>query len=77
MYSEIFMFFIVIGLASALAFSILNKKVTGTKIMLLGISLTLFGVIVALDRNYSDNTITYIIAIVGLIVSIIGLVKKN
>lgn len=68
--------FIILGLIAVLFFSVLSKNVSGLKIMLLGINLTLIGVIMALDDSYNYGVLIYLIAIAGLIISLIGLVKK-
>lgn len=72
----ILIFFITIGLIATLVFSVLNKNVSGIKIMLLGINLILIGVVMALDKSYNYGGIVYFIAIAGLIISLIGLMKK-
>ncbi|HHV97885.1 MAG TPA: hypothetical protein GXX37_15740 [Clostridiaceae bacterium] len=55
----------------------LRKSASGLKIMLLGINITLFGGIIAVDPNSNLAGIEYLIALSGLIVSIIGLMKKD
>lgn len=69
--------FITIGVIAALVFSVLSKNVSGIKIMLLGINLTLTGVVMALDRGHNYGGLVYLASITGLIVSLIGLLKKN
>jgi hypothetical protein len=69
--------FITIGLVTTLVFSVLNKNVSGIKIMLLGINLTLIGGVMALDKGYNHGGVVYFIAIAGLIISLIGLMKKD
>ncbi len=55
----------------------LKKGVSGLKVMLLGINITLLGGIIAVDPNSNLEGIEYVIVLVGLITSIIGLVKKD
>jgi len=55
----------------------LRKSASGLKIMLLGINITLFGGIIAVDPNSNLAGIEYLIALSGLIISIIGLMKKD
>ena len=55
----------------------LRKSASGLKIMLLGINITLFGGIIAVDPNSNLAGIEYFIALSGLIISIIGLMKKD
>ncbi|MTI71386.1 MAG: hypothetical protein FH751_14155 [Firmicutes bacterium] len=54
-----------------------RKGVSGLKLMLLGINITLFGGIIAVDPNSNLGGVEYIIALTGLIISIIGLEKHN
>ncbi|MDM8534169.1 hypothetical protein QUF55_05615 [Clostridiaceae bacterium HSG29] len=54
-----------------------KNGVSGSKLMLLGINITLFGGIIAVDPNSNLGGIEYLIALIGLIVSIIGLGKKD
>jgi len=55
----------------------LKKGASGIKIMLLGINITLFGGIIAVDPNSNLGGIEYLIALLGLIISAIGLGKKD
>ena len=45
--------------------------------MLLGINLTLFGGIIAVDPSSNLNGIEYLIAFLGLTISFIGLTKNG
>ncbi|MDP4146898.1 MAG: hypothetical protein Q8936_20900 [Bacillota bacterium] len=65
--------FLVVGLVK----SSLMKDVSGLKLMLLGINITLFGGIIAVDPNASLGGFEYIIVVIGLIVSFVGLGKKD
>lgn len=55
----------------------LRKGVSGIKLMLLGINITLFGGILAVDPNTSLGGFEYLIALIGLIFSIVGFGKKD
>lgn len=55
----------------------LRKSASGLKIMLLGINITLFGGIIAVDPNSNLGGIEYLIALSGLLISLIGLEKKD
>lgn len=65
------------GLIVALIALVLKKEVSGIKIMLLGLNLTLFGGIIAIDPSSNLGGIEYLIAFLGLIISAIGLLKKD
>ena len=67
---------IIIGLIG-LIYVILRKGVCGLKLMLLGISIILVGGIIGVDPNYNFGGYEYIIVFIGLILSIIGLGKKD
>jgi len=70
------MLIIVFGLVGFIAYS-LKKGPSGLKIMLLGINITLVGGIIAVDPNSNLAGIEYLIVLSGLIVSIMGLMKKD
>jgi len=55
----------------------LEKGASGHKIMLLGLNITIFGGIIAVDPDSSLGGIEYIIALAGLIISLIGFGKKD
>ena len=67
-YSYIFVGFIACGF---------KKRASGFKIMLFGISITLFGRIIAFDSGFSLGGIEYLIAFLGLVISLIGIIKKG
>lgn len=50
---------------------------SGLKLMLLGINVTLTGGIIAVDPGASLGGIEYLIILLGVIISIIGLLKKD
>ena len=58
---------------------VLSKKykTISMKIMILGIEITLIGGIVAVDPNSSLGGFEYIITLVGLIVTIVGLYRQD
>jgi hypothetical protein len=68
---------IIFGFIGFIVFSALKKSKSGIKDMLLGINITLFGGILAVDPNSNLGGIEYIIVLLGLIISIIGLKKEN
>jgi hypothetical protein len=53
------------------------RGIPGFKLMLLGINITLFGGIIAVDPNSDLGGIEYLIAFVGLIISVTGLIKND
>lgn len=55
----------------------LKKGVSGVKIMLLGISITIFGGILAVDPNSNLGGIEYLISFIGVILSVVGLGKRD
>jgi uncharacterized membrane protein YeaQ/YmgE (transglycosylase-associated protein family) len=71
------MFVIVLGLLAGFIASSMRKSSSGLKIMLLGINLTLFGGIIAVDAESNLGGIEYLIALLGLIISAIGLGKEE
>lgn len=73
----ILLFLIILVLIGWLIVSGLKKGKSGLKIMLLGINITLFGGIIAVDQNSNLGGIEYLIALLGLIISIIGLGKDD
>jgi hypothetical protein len=68
---------IVLGLVIGLIIFGLKKGVSGLKVMLLGINITLLGGIIAVDPNSSLGGAEYLIVLIGLIISIIGLWRKD
>jgi uncharacterized membrane protein YadS len=71
---------LVIGLSVIFLILILRsikKGVSGLKLMLLGINITLVGGVVTLDNNLSLGVLGYFIVVVGLILSFIGSTKRD
>lgn len=68
---------ILLGLVGGIIIVTLKKGFSGVKIMLLGISITIFGGILAVDPNSSLGGIEYLISFIGLIISIIGFGKRD
>ena len=66
-------FFIIAGLSVL----IIRKGVSGIKLMLLGINITLFGGIIAVDPSSNLGGVEYLISLIGLIFSIVGFGKKD
>jgi NO-binding membrane sensor protein with MHYT domain len=69
-----------IAVFASIAWGIISsvfKKYSGIKVMLLGISLILFGGLAAIDLNSDLLGIEYAFMIAGLIISIIGFFKKE
>lgn len=73
----ILILFVILGLVTALIVTGLRKGVSGSKLMLLGINITLFGGIIAVDPNSNIGGIEYLISLIGLILSTIGFGKKD
>ena len=69
--------FVILALVTTLIVTGLRKGVSGSKLMLLGINITLFGGIIAVDPNSNIGGIEYLISLIGLILSIIGFGKKD
>ncbi|WBW96368.1 hypothetical protein [Oceanirhabdus sp. W0125-5] len=67
---------VLLGFVLTMFISLIPSKISGLKIMLLGITLTIFGGIIALDTNLDIGFIGYIIAFIGLIFSIVG-IRRN
>lgn len=68
---------LILGLIVGLFFWRLKKGVTGLKVMLLGINITLIGGIIVVDTNSYLRSIEYLIVLIGLIITVIGFVKKD
>jgi hypothetical protein len=73
--------FILLAAISVIAFGFiaygLEKGASSHKIMLLGINITIFGGIIAVDPNSSLGGIEYIISLCGLLISLMGFAKKD
>lgn len=68
---------ILLGLVGGIIILTLKKGASGMKIMLLGISITIFGGIIAVDPNSSLGGIEYLISFIGVIISVVGFVKRD
>jgi len=73
--SIIFLF--VLALIVGFVFYGLKKGAPALKLMLLGINITLLGGIIAVDPDSNLAGIEYLIALSGLIISLIGLIKED
>lgn len=76
-FPSILVFIVILFLIAVLIISGLRKGVSGYKLMLLGINITLLGGIFAVDPDSNLGGIEYLIAILGLIISAIGLRRKD
>lgn len=54
-----------------------KNGVSGLKLMLLGISITLFSGVIAVDPDFNLGGIEYLLAFIGLIISIVGFGKRD
>lgn len=68
---------ILLGLVGGIIIITLKKSVSGVKIMLLGINITIFGGILAVDPNSSLGGIEYLISFIGMIFSVVGFGKRD
>lgn len=68
---------VILGIITSLIVVSVRKGVSGFKLMLLGINITLISGIIVVDSNSNLGGVEYLIALIGLIVSIIGLGKKD
>lgn len=69
--------FLMVGIVISLFVSALKEGTTSFKIMLMGINITILGGIIAIHTNHSYGGAEYLIAFIGLVISAIGLVKKD
>lgn len=67
---------ILLGLVGGIIIA-LKKGVSGVKIMLLGISITIFGGILAIDPNSNLGGIEYLVSFIGMILSVVGFGKRD
>ncbi|MRH43264.1 hypothetical protein GH741_11290 [Aquibacillus halophilus] len=68
----------VLILAVYLVFLLVKKSnASGTKCMLLGLSILLFGGVIAIDGNSDLGGFEYLILFIGLIISIVGFAKDK
>lgn len=70
-------FLVLLGIISGVIIAISRKGVSSLKIMLLGISIILFGGILAVDPNSNLGGMEYLIALLGLIISVVGFAKGD
>ncbi|QZY56636.1 hypothetical protein [Crassaminicella profunda] len=75
--SETVIYIVILGLLVGGIILISKKNYSGLKVMLLGINITLFGGIIAVDPNSNLGGIEYLIAFLGLICSIMGISKND
>ncbi len=68
---------IIIGLVTGLIFFVRSSGASGLKIMLLGISIILSGGIIVVDPGSNLGGVEYLIVFIGLIISLVGLGKKD
>lgn len=68
---------VILGLTIGLILFGLKNRVTGIKLMLLGISIIIFSCIIAVDPDTNLGGIEYLIAFSGLLVAIIGFGKSE
>lgn len=68
---------ILIGLLVYLIVISAKKGKSGLKLMLLGIQITLIGGIIAVDPDSNLDGIEYLIVLIGLVFSIVGLNKNE
>lgn len=68
---------VILALITGVIINLVRKGVSGSKLMLLGISIILTGGIIAVDPDSNLVGIEYLIVLSGLIISIIGLRKKD
>lgn len=73
----ILIIFVILGLVITLIVVGLRNGASGLKLMLLGITITLFGGIIAVDPNSNIGGIEYLISLIGVILSIVGFDKKD
>jgi hypothetical protein len=75
--TAISVFLIISALIVVLIMQTLKESTSGLKIMLLGINITLFGGIFAVSTRFNLAGMEYLIALLGLIISALGLWKKD
>ena len=80
MYLNLKMLLILLGVIIILIIVSVKRGVcgvTGIKLILLGINITLFCGIIAIDPNSDLGGIEYLIGLIGLVISIVGVAKKD
>lgn len=75
--ASLLMILIAAGLVAAVIAYSSRKGVSSLKIMLLGIGMTIFGGIIAIDPDSNLGGIEYLIVFVGFLISLVGFVKKD
>ena len=68
--------FVICMVASIVILS-LKKKLSGFKLMLLGINATILGGIIAVDCNADLGGMEYLITIAGIVLSLVGFAKED
>ena len=76
-FSLILFFVLIIVMFAGILFISVRNGVSGLKLMLLGINITIIGGIIAVDPNSNLNGIEYLIVLVGLAISIFGFGKRD
>jgi len=75
--TSVFLLILIVGLFTGLLIFSLRKGTSGIKIILFGLNITLIGGIIAIDPNSNLGGIEYLIVFLGLIISAVGLGKKD
>jgi hypothetical protein len=73
----IIVFLVLIAIVAAFFVASLRKGVSGIKVMLFGLNVTLLGGIIAVDPNSNLGGFEYLIVFVGLLISLAGLGKRD
>lgn len=68
---------IIILVLGALIKALSSNGISGIKVMLLGINITLVGGIIAVDPNSNLGGAEYLVVFLGLIISLLGAGKSN
>ena len=75
--SSLLIFLVLLGIVSVTFVTTSRKCVSCFKIMLLGISIILFGGILVVDSSTNLGGIEYLLALMGLIISFAGFWKRD
>ncbi|HHV99259.1 MAG TPA: hypothetical protein GXX36_06765 [Clostridiaceae bacterium] len=75
--TSVFFLILIVALLACLVIFSLRKGTSGIKIILFGLNLTLLGGILVVDPNSNLRGIEYLIALLGLIISAVGLGKSD
>ncbi len=73
----IVMFLLIVGIIFFFIYTGAKKPQSGTKLMLLGLEVTLIGGIIAVDPGSNLGGFEYLIALAGLVTTIIGFNKEQ